>query len=148
MLARARKNLAAERFPEGVRAPALLAADALALPLRSASVDVVTAHSLLYLLPSRLAGLAEIRRVLRPGGALVYLEPEQRISPLRIARHVAASIRAPRFALSMVAWQGMALTRPRVSQEGSRALCAAAGLRDAATHATLGGLGYFVVARG
>ena len=43
------------------------------LPLPSASVDVAVSSFVLQLVPDRLAALAEIRRVLRPGGLLAYV---------------------------------------------------------------------------
>ncbi len=45
------------------------------LPLADNSVDVVTGHSFLYLLPDYTMVLAEVYRVLRPGGHVAFLEP-------------------------------------------------------------------------
>lgn len=53
--------------------PAMVAfavADAQALPLRDGSCDAVVANHMLYHVPDRGRALAEIRRVLRPGGRL------------------------------------------------------------------------------
>jgi len=55
-------------------APRLVAADAFRLPLRAASVDCVTVAFGVRNLRPRDQALAEIRRVLRPGGRLVVLE--------------------------------------------------------------------------
>lgn len=44
--------------------------EAAAIPVETASFDAVTANHMLYHVPDRQAALAEIRRVLRPGGAL------------------------------------------------------------------------------
>jgi SAM-dependent methyltransferase len=64
MVGEARQHLAADgRF-------AFLVADARALPFRDASFDGVIANHMLYHVPDRPAALAEIRRVLRPGGRL------------------------------------------------------------------------------
>ncbi len=49
---------------------AFLAADAQALPFPAAHFDGVIANHMLYHVPDRPAALAEIRRVLRPGGRL------------------------------------------------------------------------------
>jgi demethylmenaquinone methyltransferase/2-methoxy-6-polyprenyl-1,4-benzoquinol methylase len=64
---------------EGVR---LAAADALALPLADASVDVVTIAFGLRNLPEPGQGLLEFRRVLRPGGRLVVCEFSQPVVPV------------------------------------------------------------------
>src|SRR5512138_3856277 len=63
----------------------LVRADALALPFRSGALDGVTGHSFLYLLPDPLATLREVRRVLRPGGAVAFLEPRHGPASLRAA---------------------------------------------------------------
>jgi SAM-dependent methyltransferase len=47
-------------------------ADALALPVGDASVDVVLCQFGVMFFPDRVAGFAEARRVLRPGGALIF----------------------------------------------------------------------------
>lgn len=46
-------------------------ADVEALPFADASLDVVVANHMLYHVPDRPKALAELRRVVRPGGALV-----------------------------------------------------------------------------
>jgi demethylmenaquinone methyltransferase/2-methoxy-6-polyprenyl-1,4-benzoquinol methylase len=74
MLARAARKFA--RVACGPRA-ALVEADALALPLPDASVDAVTCGFGLRNLADAAAGLAEMRRVLRPGGPVVILEFHQ-----------------------------------------------------------------------
>lgn len=43
------------------------------LPVPSGSVDVAVSSFVLQLVPDRLAALTEIRRVLRPGGLLIYV---------------------------------------------------------------------------
>jgi ubiquinone/menaquinone biosynthesis C-methylase UbiE len=45
-------------------------ADATAIPVPDASVDVVISNGVLNLVPEKEQGFAEIRRVLRPGGRL------------------------------------------------------------------------------
>jgi demethylmenaquinone methyltransferase/2-methoxy-6-polyprenyl-1,4-benzoquinol methylase len=71
MLERAARKFA--RVACGGRA-ALVEADALALPLPDASVDAVTCGFGLRNLADAAAGLAEMLRVLRPGGPAVILE--------------------------------------------------------------------------
>lgn len=56
---------------------ALAVADALQLPFGTATIDLATASNLLFLLPDPPAGLAEIARVLRPGGQLCTLNPSE-----------------------------------------------------------------------
>ncbi|MFF2144592.1 class I SAM-dependent methyltransferase [Kitasatospora sp. NPDC058190] len=59
-------RLAEQRLPGAV-----LCADATRLPLRTGSADAVVLVWLLHLLPDAAPVLAEARRVLRPGGALI-----------------------------------------------------------------------------
>jgi demethylmenaquinone methyltransferase/2-methoxy-6-polyprenyl-1,4-benzoquinol methylase len=54
-----------------------LEADALCLPLRDASLDLITIAFGFRNLANYRAGLVELRRVLRPGGALAILEFSQ-----------------------------------------------------------------------
>lgn len=56
------------------RAAALIAADAVRLPFAAAVFDVVVSSSSFHYWPSPEAGLAEIQRVLRPGGRLVITD--------------------------------------------------------------------------
>ena len=61
------------RLPAGAGF-AVEAAGAAALPVEDASVDVVVSMLVLCTVPDPAAALAEARRVLRPGGRLVFLE--------------------------------------------------------------------------
>jgi arsenite methyltransferase len=54
---------------------AFLRADAQRLPLRDQTVDAVISIAVLQLIPNRVAALAEMARVLRPGGRLVAMVP-------------------------------------------------------------------------
>jgi ubiquinone/menaquinone biosynthesis C-methylase UbiE len=69
MLSVARARVSEERTAD-TRRFEWLAADAAAIPLADASVDVVTTAFMLQLVDDRLAVLHEILRVLRPGGTL------------------------------------------------------------------------------
>lgn len=51
--------------------PALLNADAAALPVRAGAFDVVLAVHMLYHVPDRVAAVHELRRVLAPGGVCI-----------------------------------------------------------------------------
>ncbi len=80
MLARARQKAARRR-----RRLPLAVADALALPVAAATVDVVTVAFGVRNFENRAAGLTELVRVLRPGGVLLVLEfsqPEGLLAPL------------------------------------------------------------------
>jgi SAM-dependent methyltransferase len=55
----------------GRLAPALIAADATALPFRDSSADLTLAMHMLYHVPAPEVALGELRRVTRPGGRLV-----------------------------------------------------------------------------
>lgn len=61
----------------------LLQASALALPLAPASVDAVLCVSTLMHLAAPAEALAEARRVLRPGGRMIAVEPDNRVQLLR-----------------------------------------------------------------
>ncbi|GAA5071509.1 methyltransferase domain-containing protein [Nocardia iowensis] len=68
---------------------AFLRADAQRLPLRDHTVDAVTCIAGLQLIPDPDAALAEMIRVLRPGGYLAVLVPTVRTGPLElIGRYV------------------------------------------------------------
>jgi demethylmenaquinone methyltransferase/2-methoxy-6-polyprenyl-1,4-benzoquinol methylase len=66
--------LACGQYPDNEGAVRLIRCDALRLPLRDAAVDVVSCAFGVRNFQDVQAGLAEMRRVLRPGGRLVILE--------------------------------------------------------------------------
>jgi demethylmenaquinone methyltransferase/2-methoxy-6-polyprenyl-1,4-benzoquinol methylase len=68
---------AGRKLVAGRRGSALIEADALALPLPDASLDLVTAAFGFRNLANYRTGLAELRRVLRPGGTAAILEFSQ-----------------------------------------------------------------------
>jgi ubiquinone/menaquinone biosynthesis C-methylase UbiE len=63
----------------------LVLADARRLPLRTGSVDAAFAAGLLPHLPEPAPGLAELARVVRPGGRLCLFHPSGRVA--LAARH-------------------------------------------------------------
>lgn len=63
---------------------AFLRADAQRLPLRDNTIDAVTCIAGLQLIPDPSAALAEMIRVLRPGGYLAVLVPTVRTGPLEL----------------------------------------------------------------
>jgi demethylmenaquinone methyltransferase/2-methoxy-6-polyprenyl-1,4-benzoquinol methylase len=77
MLVAARGKIAARRAPA-----VLFESDALTLPLRDASLDLLTVAFGFRNLANYEAGLVEMRRVLRPGGMAAILEFSQPPSPV------------------------------------------------------------------
>lgn len=133
---------AAAREARAARLPLpLVRGDALALPFAAESFDAVTGHSLLYLLPDARAALREIRRVLRPGGGVVFLEPRAGGASLR-----AALAAGPRCAASMLLWRGMARLHRRFDERSLPALLEEAGLRAARAWPALFGFGVMATA--
>jgi SAM-dependent methyltransferase len=73
MLDAARAKLA----EEGLSSVELRRGDAANLPLEDASVDAAFAHMVLHYLPSPAEALAEMARILKPGGLVVIVDFEQ-----------------------------------------------------------------------
>jgi ubiquinone/menaquinone biosynthesis C-methylase UbiE len=115
-----------------------LRADAARLPLRSASIDACTGHSFLYLVPDRTAVLDEIRRVLRPGGRLVLMEPNDR--PVTLRQMLSIS-RDPRHVFSVSLWRPFSRLHGRFSRATLIATLERAGFVDCTAEETFGGLG-------
>lgn len=86
MLRVAREKTAALAFPR-----ALVGASVETLPFPAASFDTAVAASSLHRWPDAAAGLAELRRVLRPGGRLLVVDWDAGHLPVRA---VAAWLRA------------------------------------------------------
>jgi demethylmenaquinone methyltransferase/2-methoxy-6-polyprenyl-1,4-benzoquinol methylase len=80
-MVRRAERLLADQAGDG-RMLGLAVADAMRLPLRDASVDVVTIAFGLRNLPEPGQGLLELRRVLRPGGRLVVCEFSRPVLPV------------------------------------------------------------------
>jgi ubiquinone/menaquinone biosynthesis C-methylase UbiE len=72
MLAHAKRRLDASGADH-----VLVQADACRLPFKAGSFDVVYARALLHHLPEPAQGVAEIARVLKPGGVAVVLDPNK-----------------------------------------------------------------------
>ena len=136
MLRRARRRSAAL----GLALP-LVRADAARLPLRDGSLDGATGHSLLYLLDDPAAALAELRRALRPGGGVAFLEP--RAGRAQLARALAAG---PRHALAMALWRGMSLLHRRFDEASLAALLVDAGFERVRAWPVLSGFGVVATA--
>jgi demethylmenaquinone methyltransferase / 2-methoxy-6-polyprenyl-1,4-benzoquinol methylase len=128
------------------RAPALpvVALDAGALPMPTGSLDGVTFHSVLYLLPDQAAALSETARVLRPGGRAVLMEPQRghRATLFGLLR----ALPRPRWAITAALWRAMSSLYGRPSMDSLADALQRAGLRVVRIEETLGGLGLLAVA--
>jgi len=122
----------------------LVRGDARALPLRDGSLDAVTFHSVLYLLPDRAAALRETARVLRPGGRAVLLEPQD--GARAAGKGLLRALPRPGWAIAALLWRTMSGFYGRFSAGQLRLLLEAAGLRVLKLDEALGGLGLLAVA--
>ena len=122
----------------------LVCLDAASLPARTASVDAVTFHSVLYLLSDQSAALREAARVLRPGGRAVLLEPQA--GPRATLFGLARALPSPRWAVTAALWRAMSKVYGRSSAQSLWTALESAGLRILRIEETLGGLGLLAVA--
>lgn len=130
-------------------------ADATRLRFEAGRFDLAVGHSFLYLVSDRAAVLADVLRVLRPGGTLVLMEPNAGGTLVSAAARGAAHARhalarpwaAARFATSMALWRLVSAGAGQLGAAEVTALFAAAGFERVATHPTLGGLGLHCVGR-
>lgn len=131
------------REPRGEQAR-FVHADARDLPFPDQSFDAVTGHSFLYLLPAPHQVLVEVRRVLRPGGRAVFLEPHQHAPDGLLPPEVLAQATAdPRFVFAMALWRLVSRAHGRFDEARFAALFAGAGLSLLRCAPTLGGLGLY-----
>jgi SAM-dependent methyltransferase len=122
----------------------LVRGDARGLPLRGGSMDAVTFHSVLYLLPDRAAALRETARVLRPGGRVVLLEP--RDGARATGKGLLRALPRPGWAITALLWRTMSGFYGRFTAADLRTLLEAAGLRVVKLDEALDGLGLLAVA--
>jgi ubiquinone/menaquinone biosynthesis C-methylase UbiE len=141
MIARARRHRA--RGLEGARLE-LLRGDALALPFADGTFDAVTGHSVLYLLPDRVRGLAEMHRVSRPGGTLVLLEPAAGDGARRILEIARGP--HPSFAVTVALWRLVSRAAGQLTAEELTAALEHAGFTQVRPEPAFGGLAHRVVA--
>jgi ubiquinone/menaquinone biosynthesis C-methylase UbiE len=141
MLAEARRRQQRANVPRA--AIAWLRADAAALPVRAASVDACTGHSFLYLVLDRAAVLADVRRVIRPGGRVILMEPNAR--PTTPSKVLAVST-DPRHLVSVTLWRPFSRLHGRFTAESLSETLEDAGFTDCTVTETLGGLGLLACA--
>lgn len=120
---------------------ALVRGDALALPVRAGAFDGATAHSVLYLLPDAAAALREVRRAVRPGGAVAVLEPRAGAPDARDALRA-----GPLHAFAMAMWRGMSGLHRRFDEAALAALLRDAGFEGARAWPVLSGYGVMATA--
>lgn len=142
MLREAQRRRARAHLP--VAQIAWLLADVARVPIESASLDACTGHSFLYLLNDRRATLAEVRRVLKPGGRLILMEPNARAATLPQVLRVS---RDPRHLFSVSLWRPFSRFHGRFSPATLVATLEQAGFVDCQAEETLGGLGVLASAR-
>ncbi len=113
--------------------------NALHLPLPAATVDMVTGHSFLYLLPDYRGVLAEAFRVLRPGGHVAFLEPRAGVADWAWLWQQ----RSTGLHLSLTLWRVYSWLHHRFSAPMLATALAEAGFGQITTEVTLGGFGIF-----
>jgi ubiquinone/menaquinone biosynthesis C-methylase UbiE len=136
MLRRARRPAIARRLDR--KRLTWIRADGADLPFKTNTIDVVTGHSVLYLVANRPAVLKECLRVLRPGGRLIVMEPSDCAPRLRDVLALSAD---PRFLLSIALWCPIAALYGRFVPESLEATVRAAGFASWHVSETLSGLG-------
>ncbi|WP_242346649.1 class I SAM-dependent methyltransferase [Anaeromyxobacter terrae] len=136
MLRRAARHARTARVPL-----ALVRGDALALPVRDGAFDGATGHSFLYLLDDAGAALREVRRAVRPGGHVAFLEPRDGRARLREALRA-----GPRNGVAMALWRSMSRLHRRYDEASLPALLARAGFAEARAWPVLSGYGVMAIA--
>lgn len=121
--------------------------DAMALDFADQTFDAVTGHSFLYLVPDVDRVLAEVHRVLKPGGRCAFLEPAG-MPGASLPREIAdRALREPRFVTSMQLWRIVSRGYGRFDEERFRRAFERAGIELVRAQPTLAGMGLFGVGR-
>lgn len=137
MLALASKQRLASGWPLARLTP--VRGDALHLPIADASIDIVTGHSFLYLLPNYQGVLSEAWRVLRPSGYVAFLEPH--VGPVDWA-WLWQQTSVP-LLTSLSLWRVYSWLHRRFSAQRLQSALVRAGFHHVYTEVTLGGFGIF-----
>lgn len=135
MLAEARRREQESGLPP--RRIQWLQGDAMRLPFADQSIDCLTGHSFLYLIPDRTLALQECLRVLKPGGWLALMEPNRTPS---IGSALSVSRNLP-FVLSMILWRPFSKLYGRFTTGTLEETLSDAGFGSARVEETLGGMG-------
>lgn len=118
--------------------------DAGHLPFSNAKFDLVTGHSFLYLVPDRRGILAEIHRVLTPGGRVTFLEPRRNPG----FEWFYPSLRQGfRFFSTMIGWQVFSSLHGRFDRTDIETMFTEVGFEDVESEITLNGLGWICRAK-
>jgi SAM-dependent methyltransferase len=140
MLAEARRR---QRRFSSARRIVWLEGDSAALPFAAGSLDACTGHSFLYLVDDRRATLAELTRVLTPGGRLVLMEPNARAATVAQVLQVS---RDPRHLLSVSLWRPFSRLHGRFTRSSLQTTLERAGFVRCEVEETLNGLGLLATA--
>ncbi|MDQ4077393.1 MAG: class I SAM-dependent methyltransferase [Chloroflexota bacterium] len=139
MLEEAQRRMTQQGLPT-----CLLQADATRIPLGDSTVDAVTGHSFLYLLPEPVPVLQEVRRVLRPGGKAIFMEPCQ--GPVEWSKLLWNHWRDGRYLLTMMGWSLLSRVEGRYDRARFEREANAAALRPEQAQPLLYGLGLLLSA--
>jgi ubiquinone/menaquinone biosynthesis C-methylase UbiE len=105
--------------------------------LANETINIVTGHSFIYLLPDRHAVLTEVKRVLRPGGQVAFLEPHAGRGDWGwLLRQ-----KSLRLFISVSLWRPYSWLHTRFSTYSLQALLEQAGFINLSTEVTIGGFG-------
>ena len=123
--------------------------DATHLRFEDSSFDLVFGHSFLYLVDDPVAVLREVKRVLKPNGQVVFMEPNGSGSLLQAARESIPNAlkwlpmpwSAARFGLSMAMWRIVSGGVGQMTEAKLSSMFHQAGFIEHCSHVTLGSLG-------